>query len=100
MDDSGVGKLSSTLVSGRETSNCMHWPGVQPGQRLQGMVGPYWETCGGNVKQLTAVGQAHVGSYARRVCNGGVHPAKGMGLRSKLRLECRQGFLLWPKSQV
>jgi len=32
---------------------------------------------------------AHVGSYAGRVCCGGATPAKGMGLRSKLQLECR-----------
>ena len=43
---------------------------------------------------------AHVSSYAERVCNGGVHSVKDVGLRSKLQLECRQGFLLWPKSQV
>jgi len=29
--DSGVGKLSDTLVSGRETLNCARWLGVQPG---------------------------------------------------------------------
>ncbi len=40
---------------------------------------------------------AHVGSYAGRVCNGGVPPVKGMGLRSKLRLECRQGFCCRPQ---
>jgi len=52
-----VGKSSSTLVSGRETPYCMRWLGVQVGQRLQGMVGPYWETGGGNAKQSTAVGR-------------------------------------------
>jgi len=56
-DCSGVGKLSSTLVSGRETFGCRRWLGVQFGQRLRGMVGPYWETGGGNAKQLIAVGR-------------------------------------------
>jgi len=46
-----VGNLSSTLVSGRETLNCMRWLGVQVEQRLRGMVGPYCETGGGNAKQ-------------------------------------------------
>jgi len=32
---------------------------------------------------------AHVGSYAGRVGNSDVSPVKGMGLRSKLQLECR-----------
>jgi len=52
-----VGRLSSTLVSGRETLNYVCWLGVQFGQRLRGMVGPYWETGGGNAKQSTAVGR-------------------------------------------
>jgi len=52
-----VGRLSSTLVSERETLNCMRWLGVQFGQRLRGMVGPCWETSGGNAKQSTAVGR-------------------------------------------
>ncbi len=43
---------------------------------------------------------AHVGSYAGSMCNDGVSPVKGMGLSSKLRLECRQGFCLGPESRV
>jgi len=44
--------------------------------------------------------EAHVGSYAGGVCCGGATLVKDMGLRSKLRLECRQGFCAGPESQV
>ncbi len=44
--------------------------------------------------------EAHVGPYAGGVCCGGATLVKDIGLRSKLWLECRQGFLLWPESQV